>query len=297
MTLGVVSLTRRALAQRTALSASFARAPTARLGLFAPLTRAAMSSEASTAAHKVVLIRHGESQWNKENKFTGWTDVPLNETGRQEAHEAAKQLSKAGFTFDVCFTSVLKRAISTLWIVLEDMDLQWLPVHNNWRLNERHYGALQGLNKTETAEKHGEDQVKVWRRSYSTPPPALTEDDERFPGHDRRYADVPTEELPTTESLELTVKRFLPAWHNEIAPTIKSGKRVLVAAHGNSLRALVKYLDNISEEEIVGLNIPTGIPLVYELDKDLKPIKSYYLGDQEEIAKRTAAVASQASKK
>jgi 2,3-bisphosphoglycerate-dependent phosphoglycerate mutase len=246
--------------------------------------------------HKVVLLRHGESVWNKENRFTGWTDVPLSEKGVEEALQAGRQMKADGFVFDLAFTSVLKRAIKTLWLALEEMDQMWIPVENNWRLNERHYGALQGLNKAETAAKHGDEQVLVWRRSYDIPPPALTSDDERHPGRDPRYAGLSASELPLTESLKLTVERFLPYWHETIAPTIRSGKRVIIVAHGNSLRALVKYLDGISDEEIVGLNIPTGIPLVYELDADLKPIRSYYLGDQEAAKKAAAAVANQAKK-
>ncbi len=246
---------------------------------------------------KVVLIRHGESDWNKQNRFTGWTDVDLSEKGLGEAREGGRVLREGGYTFDVAYTSVLKRAIRTLWTVLDELDLMWIPVHHSWRLNERHYGALQGLNKSETAEKFGEDQVKIWRRSYDVPPPALTSDDERFPGNDPRYQDLSKEELPLTECLKDTVARFLPYWHETIAPAIKSGKQVVIAAHGNSLRALVKYLDNVSEEEIIGLNIPTGIPLVYELDDDLKPIKHYYLGDQEKIKAAMEAVAAQGKKK
>ena len=244
--------------------------------------------------YKLVLIRHGESIWNKKNVFTGWTDVDLSEKGIEEAHQGAKQLQEGGYTFDIAFTSVLKRAIRTLWIVLDDMDLMWLPVERNWRLNERHYGALQGLNKAETAEKEGKEQVKLWRRSYEVRPPELTKDDPRYPGNDPRYQDLDEKDIPTTECLKDTVDRFLPYWHERIAPTIKSGKRVVISAHGNSLRALVKYLDNISDEEIVGLNIPTGVPPVYELDADLKPVKHYYLGDQEEIEKAAKAVANQA---
>jgi len=247
--------------------------------------------------HKVVLLRHGESTWNKENRFTGWTDVDLSEKGIKEAHKAGEVLKKEGFTFDIAYTSVLKRAIKTLWITLEDMDLMWIPVIRNWRLNERHYGALQGLNKAETAQKFGEDQVKIWRRSYSTQPPALEKTDERYPGKDPRYTDLTKDELPLTECLKDTVARFVPYWEKTIAPTIKQGKRVLIAAHGNSLRALVKYLDNIPEDEIVGLNIPTGIPLIYELDENLKSIKSYYHGDPEEIKKAAAAVAAQGKAK
>eukprot|EP00005_Dracoamoeba_jomungandri_P013168 CAMPEP_0174263280 /NCGR_PEP_ID=MMETSP0439-20130205/17962_1 /TAXON_ID=0 /ORGANISM="Stereomyxa ramosa, Strain Chinc5" /LENGTH=252 /DNA_ID=CAMNT_0015348545 /DNA_START=94 /DNA_END=848 /DNA_ORIENTATION=- len=249
--------------------------------------------EQKQAAYKVVLLRHGESQWNKENKFTGWTDVPLSEKGVQEASGAAKALKDAGLTFDVAYTSVLQRAIKTLWIVLEEMDLMWIPVIRSWRLNERHYGALQGLNKVEVAQKHGDEQVLIWRRSYNIPPPPLTEDDDRFPGKDPRYASLSDEQLPRAESLELTVARFLPYWHSDIVPAIKEGKKVLVAAHGNSIRALVKYLDNISEEAIVELNIPTGIPLVYELDENLKPIRNYYLADEEAVKEAQAAVANQ----
>jgi 2,3-bisphosphoglycerate-dependent phosphoglycerate mutase len=245
---------------------------------------------------KLVLLRHGESTWNKENRFTGWTDVGLTEKGREEAVQAGRLLAKEGFIFDVAFTSVLKRAIKTLWIALEEMDLMWIPVHNHWRLNERHYGALQGLNKAETAEKHGMDQVKIWRRSYDIPPPVLTKDDDRYPGRDPRYANLRPEEIPLTESLKDTVARFLPYWHETIAPVVRSGKRVVIAAHGNSLRALVKYLDNIPDSEIVGLNIPTGIPLVYELEDDLKPIRSYYLGDPEAAKKAAQAVADQLKK-
>ena len=246
---------------------------------------------------KVVLIRHGESDWNKQNRFTGWTDVDLSEKGLGEAHEGGKVLREAGFTFDVAYTSVLKRAIRTLWTVLDELDLMWIPIHHCWRLNERHYGALQGLNKSETAEKFGEDQVKIWRRSYDVPPPALTADDPRFPGSDPRYQNLSAEELPLTECLKDTVARFLPYWHETIAPSIRSGKKVIIAAHGNSLRALVMYLDKLSEEEVLGLNIPTGIPLVYELDDDLKPTNHYYLGDQEKIKAAMDAVAAQGKKK
>ncbi len=247
--------------------------------------------------YKVVLLRHGESEWNRLNLFTGWTDVDLSEKGLNEAHQAGKTLKQEGFKFDIAFTSVLKRAIRTLDITLDEMDLMWLPVVKSWRLNERHYGALQGLNKAETAEKYGIDQVKLWRRSYDVPPPVLDEKDERYPGKDPRYADLDKKDIPLTESLKLTVDRFLPYWHETIAPVIKSGKRVIIAAHGNSLRALVKYLDNISESEIVELNIPTGIPLVYELDINLKPLKHYYLGDQEAINAAINAVAKQTEKK
>ena len=245
---------------------------------------------------KLVLLRHGESTWNRENRFTGWSDVPLSDKGVHEAGEAGRLLRKEGFVFDVAFTSVLKRAIKTLWIALEEMDQMWIPVHNHWRLNERHYGALQGLNKSETAAKHGMDQVKIWRRSYDIPPPALTKDDERHPGRDPRYANLKPEELPATESLKDTVARFLPYWQETIAPVVRSGKRVIIAAHGNSLRALVKYLDAISDAEIVGLNIPTGIPLVYELEDDLRPIRNYYLGDPEAAKKAAQAVADQLKK-
>jgi len=247
--------------------------------------------------HKLVLLRHGESTWNKENLFTGWTDVDLSEKGVQEAHEGGKVLLKEGYTFDIAYTSVLKRAIRTLWIVMDEMDLMWIPVYNSWRLNERHYGALQGLNKAQTAAKYGEAQVKIWRRSYDIQPPALTPDDERYPGRDPRYGDLRPEEVPFTECLKDTVARTLPYWHETIAPTVRSGKRVIVAAHGNSLRGLVKYLDNVSDHDIVELNIPTGIPLVYELDDDLKPIRHYYLGDPEAIARAAKAVAEQAKRK
>jgi 2,3-bisphosphoglycerate-dependent phosphoglycerate mutase len=246
---------------------------------------------------KLVLLRHGESIWNLENRFTGWTDVDLTPKGIAEANEAARLLREGGYTFDVAYTSLLKRAIRTLWITLDGMDLMWLPVHRNWRLNERHYGALQGLNKAETAAKNGDEQVLVWRRSYSIPPPALTRDDERFPGRDRRYAGLSPEEIPLAESLQDTVARFLPYWHETIVPVLRNGQRVLIAAHGNSLRALVKHLDDVSDEEIVGLNIPTGIPLVYELDGDLKPLAHYYLGDPEAARKAAEAVAKQAQGK
>jgi 2,3-bisphosphoglycerate-dependent phosphoglycerate mutase len=250
-----------------------------------------------TTAHKMVLLRHGQSTWNLENRFTGWTDVGLSEQGRQEALNSGKLLRENGFEFDIAYTSVLKRAIKTLWIVLEEMDMEWIPVIRSWRLNERHYGALQGLNKAEMAAKFGEDQVKIWRRSYDVPPPQLEWDDERHPRFDRRYAGLSKEELPLSESLKDTVDRMLPYWHETIAPAVQSGKNVLVAAHGNSLRALVKYLDNISDQEIPGLNIPTGVPLVYELDDSLKPVKSYYLGDEEEIRKAAEAVAQQGKAK
>lgn len=242
---------------------------------------------------KTVLLRHGESIWNKENRFTGWTDVDLSERGIAEAQKAGQILQEQGYTFDIAYTSVLKRAIRTLWIVLDVMDLMWIPVYRSWRLNERHYGALQGLNKAEMAEKFGEEQVHIWRRSYDIRPPSLEKTDERYPGNDPRYRDLEKKDIPLTECLKDTVERFLPYWHETLAPAIRSGKRVIISAHGNSLRALVKYLDNISDEEIPGLNIPTGIPLVYELDKELRPIKSYYLGDPEEVAKAAEAVAQQ----
>ncbi|GFH99068.1 2,3-bisphosphoglycerate-dependent phosphoglycerate mutase [Bacteroidaceae bacterium] len=242
---------------------------------------------------KLVLLRHGESTWNKENKFTGWTDVDLSDKGRMEASEAGKLLKAEGYTFDVAYTSVLKRAIRTLWTALDEMDLMWIPVYRSWRLNERHYGGLQGLDKSETAAKFGEEQVLIWRRSYNICPPELEKNDERYPGHDPRYKDLTDDELPITESLESTVKRFVPYWEDVIAKDVKAGKKVLIAAHGNSLRALVKYLDNVSEEEILKLNIPTGIPLVYELDENLKPIKHYYLGDADAVKKAAEAVANQ----
>ncbi len=246
---------------------------------------------------KLVLLRHGESIWNLENRFTGWTDVDLTPRGIDEANEAARLLREGGFTFDVAYTSVLKRAIRTLWIVLDRMDLMWIQVPRSWRLNERHYGALQGLNKAEMAEKYGEEQVRLWRRSYTARPPALTPDDPRHPGRDPRYAELSASELPLTESLKDTVDRFLPFWHGTIAPAVRAGKRVLLSAHGNSLRALVKYLDHVSDEEIVGLNIPTGIPLVYELDDDLTPLRHHYLGDPEAAKRAAEAVARQATKR
>lgn len=247
--------------------------------------------------HKLVLVRHGESDWNRENRFTGWTDVDLSETGVAEAHEGGKLLREGGYVFDVAYTSVLKRAIRTLDIVLREIDQVWLPVHKTWRLNERHYGALQGLNKSETAAKHGEEQVHIWRRSYDVPPPELEPDDPRNPRNDARYKEVPLKDLPLTECLKDTVERFLPYWFEVVAPAIHSGRRVLIAAHGNSLRALVKYLDNIPDDEIVGLNIPTGVPLVYELDDYLNPIKHYYLGDQEALRNKMEAVAAQGKAK
>jgi len=247
--------------------------------------------------YTVVLLRHGESTWNKENRFTGWTDVGLTEKGKEEAVFAGKMLKEKGFIFDIAYTSVLKRAIHTLWLALEQLDQMYIPIINSWRLNERHYGELQGLNKAETATKHGEQQVLIWRRSYDIPPPALQESDPRFPAHDIRYKDVDKKLIPKTESLKETVERFLPYWMDTIAPAIKSGKRVLIAAHGNSLRALVKYLDNISNEEITELNIPTGIPLVYELNDDLKPIKHYYLASEEDVKKAQEAVKNQGKAK
>jgi len=242
---------------------------------------------------RLVLIRHGESDWNRENRFTGWIDVGLSEKGVREAVEAARLLRDDGYTFDVAFTSVLKRAIKTLWIVLEEMDLMWIPVQQSWRLNERHYGALQGLNKTETAQRHGEEQVKIWRRSYDVRPPALAPDDDRSPRRDPRYRHLAPDELPMTESLKDTVTRFLPYWNETIAPAIRDGRHVVIAAHGNSLRALVKHLDRMSDHEIVGLNIPTGIPLVYELTDELAPVRHYYLGDPEQIERAARAVANQ----
>jgi 2,3-bisphosphoglycerate-dependent phosphoglycerate mutase len=245
----------------------------------------------------LVLLRHGESTWNKENRFTGWTDVGLSEKGVREAVDAGHTLHEDGYRFDVAFTSVLKRAIKTLWLVLEEMDLMWIPVQRSWRLNERHYGALQGLNKAETAERHGMEKTQIWRRSYNIPPPPLTKDDPRFPGNDPRYASLRPDEVPLTECLGDTVERFLPFWHETIAPAVRSGQRVLIVAHGNSLRALVKYLDQIADEKIVGLNIPTGIPLVYELEDDLKAIRSFYVGDPEAVKKATEAVGAQLTKK
>ena len=247
--------------------------------------------------HKLVLLRHGESIWNRENRFTGWTDVDLSERGRHEAEEAGRLLAAGGYLFDIAFTSVLKRAIRTLWYSLDALDLMWIPVEKSWRLNERHYGDLQGLNKAETARKHGDDQVKIWRRSYDIPPPPLAPDDERHAARDPRYASLDPKELPLAESLKDTVARFLPYWHQAVAPTIQSGRRVIIAAHGNSLRALVKYLDNVSEAEILELNIPTGIPLVYELDDALHPLRHYYLGDPAAAAAAAARVADQTRQK
>jgi len=243
--------------------------------------------------HKVVLLRHGESTWNKENRFTGWHDVDLTERGREEAREAGRLLKEGGYVFDIAFTSVLKRAIKTLGITLDALDQLWIPVIKSWKLNERSYGALQGLNKAETAAKHGEEQTKIWRRSFDIPPPPLTIDDERHPSHDPRYGNLKPGDLPLTESLKDTIARFMPYWHETIAPTIKSGQRVVIAAHGNSLRALVKDLDSISESDIVELNIPTGIPLVYELDDNLRPLRHYYLGDPAAAAAAAARVANQ----
>ncbi len=247
---------------------------------------------------KVVLLRHGESEWNKANLFTGWTDVDLSEKGIEEAHTAGRTLRQEGYAFDIAYTSVLKRAIRTLWIALDELDQMWIPVRRSWRLNERHYGALQGLNKAETAAKYGNEQVHIWRRSYDVPPPALTKDDPRWPGHDPRYQGLDEADIPLHECLKDTVARFLPYWHETIAPTVKSGKRVLIAAHGNSLRALVKYLDEIPDDVIPGVNIPTGIPLVYELDEEtLKPVRHYYLADPETVKAAQQAVANQGKAK
>jgi 2,3-bisphosphoglycerate-dependent phosphoglycerate mutase len=246
---------------------------------------------------KVILLRHGESVWNKENRFTGWTDVDLTEKGTEEAGNAGELMREAGFVFDLAHTSVLRRAIKTLWLALERMDLMWIPVLHSWRLNERHYGALQGLNKAETAAKFGDEQVLAWRRSYDLPPPALAQNDQRYPGNDPRYRGLEPSQVPVTECLKDTVARVLPYWNQAIAPDIRAGKRVLVAAHGNSLRALVKYLDKVSDQDIVGLNIPTGVPLVYELDDALRPIRHYYLGDAAEVEKAMQAVANQGKAK
>jgi 2,3-bisphosphoglycerate-dependent phosphoglycerate mutase len=247
--------------------------------------------------HKVVLLRHGESIWNRENRFTGWTDVGLSDQGREEAIQAGRLLAESGYAFDCAFTSVLKRAIKTLWLALEEMDRMWIPIQNSWRLNERHYGALQGLNKAETAAKFGDEQVLIWRRSYDIPPPPLTPDDPRNSARDPRYAHLKPGELPLTECLKDTVARVTPYWEQTIAPAIRSGQRVVVAAHGNSLRALIKYLDQVSDDDIVALNIPTAVPLIYELDEDLRPIKHYYLGDQAAIASAMQAVANQGKAK
>ncbi len=247
--------------------------------------------------HTLVLLRHGESEWNRTNQFTGWTDVDLTDTGRQEAARAARLLRDEGFDFDRCYTSVLKRAIRTLWIVLDEMDRMWLPVQRHWRLNERHYGALQGLDKAQTAEQYGEDQVLQWRRSYSTRPPALEPDDDRYPGHDRRYAALSKDELPLTECLADTVDRFLPYWDSEIAPAVSGGERVLITAHGNSLRALLKHLEGMSDDDILGVNIPTGMPLVYTLDASLNPTDRRYLGDPDEVAQAMEQVGAQGKAK
>jgi 2,3-bisphosphoglycerate-dependent phosphoglycerate mutase len=247
--------------------------------------------------YKVVLLRHGESQWNLENRFTGWVDVDLSAKGIEEATSAGRTLKENNLAFDIAFTSVLKRAIRTLWISLDQMDMMWIPVHHSWRLNERHYGALQGLNKAEMAEKYGEQQVKIWRRSYDTQPPALDKNHPMYPGNDPRYKNLDTKDIPFTECLKDTVARFLPHWHDAIAPAIKSGKRVIIAAHGNSLRALVKYLDNISDDAITELNIPTGVPLLYELDANLKPLSHKYLGDENAIKAKMEAVANQGKAK
>ena len=246
---------------------------------------------------KIVLLRHGESAWNKENRFTGWTDVGLTEQGLAEAHAAGQLLKAEGYAFDVAYTSVLSRAVKTLWTVLEEMDRMWIPIHHSWRLNERHYGALQGLNKAETAAKYGDQQVLLWRRAYDTPPPALEDGDPRIAAAEPRYADVPAGQFPRTECLKDTVARFLPYWHGTIAPMVMTGKSVIIAAHGNSLRALIKYLDDVSDQDIVGLNIPTAQPLVYELDDDLKPLRHYYLGDAEAIKAAMEAVANQGKAK
>jgi 2,3-bisphosphoglycerate-dependent phosphoglycerate mutase len=247
--------------------------------------------------HKLVLLRHGQSQWNLDNRFTGWTDVDLTEQGVAEARECGRVLKENGFVFDIAYTSLLKRAIRTLWLTLDELDQMWIPVHRSWRLNERHYGALQGLNKSETAKEHGEEQVLVWRRAYDIAPPALAADDERYPGTDPRYAGLSADDLPLTECLKDTVDRFLPYWHESIAAEVRAGKCILIAAHGNSLRALVKYLDDVSDEAILKMNIPTGMPLVYELDDDLKPIKNYYLGDEEAVKAAMEAVANQGKAK
>ena len=247
----------------------------------------------TTNTSTLILLRHGESEWNQENRFTGWHDVNLTAKGEEEGRRSGRLLKDEGFAFDVVYTSLLKRATRTMWLALEELDQTWVPVHREWRLNERHYGALQGLNKAETAAKHGEDQVLIWRRSYDIPPPALDIDDERHPAKDRRYANLPAENLPLSECLKDTVDRFMPLWQDTIAPMVQDGKSVLIVAHGNSLRALVKYLDGVSEEDIVGLNIPTGMPLVYDLDADLKPLDRRYLGDPEAVAKAMEAVANQ----
>lgn len=256
-----------------------------------------MKNKQKSNVRQLVLLRHGESLWNKENLFSGWTDVDLSDRGREEVLQAGQILKKHEFTFDLAFTSVLKRAIRTLWIVLDEMDLMWIPVYRDWRLNERHYGALQGLNKSETAKKYGEEQVHAWRRSYDVRPPALDTKDSRHPGHDPRYSHLLKDQLPAAECLKDTVARFLPCWHEDIAPALQSGQTVLIAAHGNTLRALVMYLDSVSENEIPNLNIPTGIPLIYELDENLHPIRHYYLGDAEQVDQAMQAVANQSSVK
>lgn len=243
--------------------------------------------------YKLVLVRHGESQWNQENRFTGWVDVPLSEKGMEEARAASQMIAAEGLVFDVAFTSVLKRAIKTLWVILENLDSMWIPIVQDYRANERMYGALQGLDKAETVRKHGEAQVKIWRRSYDIPPPAMQQDDPNWPGKDVRYAKVPADKIPACESLKDTVARFLPLWESQIAPAIRDGKRVIIVAHGNSLRALIKYLDNVSDQDIVEMNIPTGVPLLYELDADLKPISRRYLGDEEAAKAKAQAVANQ----
>lgn len=249
------------------------------------------------AVTKLVLVRHGESEWNKENRFTGWTDVELSDKGREEAKIAGQLLKDEGFVFDFAYTSVLKRAIHTLWNILDQVEQSWLPVEKSWKLNERHYGALQGLDKSETAAKYGDEQVKLWRRGFAITPPDLTKDDERFPGHDPRYAKLSENELPVTESLATTIERVVPYWEEVIKPRVTSGEKVIIAAHGNSLRALVKHLDNLSEDEILELNIPTAVPMVYEFDENMEPIKRYYLGNQDEIAAKQAAVANQGKAK
>lgn len=249
------------------------------------------------AVTKLVLVRHGESEWNKENRFTGWTDVELSEKGREEAKVAGELLKEGGFVFDFAYTSVLKRAIHTLWGILDQVNQQWLPVEKSWKLNERHYGALQGLDKSETAAKYGDEQVKLWRRGFAITPPELTKEDERFPGHDPRYAKLAESELPVTESLATTIDRVIPYWEEVIKPRMLKGEKIIIAAHGNSLRALVKYLDNMGEDEILNLNIPTAVPLVYEFDENMQPIKRYYLGNQDEIAAKQAAVANQGKAK
>lgn len=257
------------------------------------LLQTLLASSLKVNMKKLVLLRHGESTWNKENRFTGWTDVDLTPKGLEEARSAGRLLRENGFIFDIAYTSVLKRAIRTLWITLDQMDLMWVPINLTWRLNERHYGALQGLNKAETAARFGDKQVLLWRRSYDIQPPALTTDDERYPGFDLRYGNVSREDIPLTESLKDTVARFLPFWNQTIAPQVKAGQQTIIVAHGNSLRALIKYLDNVSDEDILNYNIPTGIPLVYELDDNLKPMRNYYLGDSTEIEEAVSAVANQ----